>query len=219
MDIQKISVIKLNSARYNPRKSLKPGDAEYEKLKNSIETFGFVEPVIWNKRTGNIVGGHQRYTVLKDLGYSEIDCVVVDLHVNDEKALNIALNKVSGLWDDVLLKDLLLELDNGAYDLNLTGFDTKEIESLMTQFHIDTPELISNDAVGTSDSNNKTNNSHVFTIQFLRYIFFTNKDEKQEFMYEFFNEAINKDDEYKEKLNNKIIDAVIEVIGEIQSEY
>ncbi len=79
MQIEKIPVDKLRAAEYNPRKTLKPGDAEYEKLKRSITEFGYVEPVIWNKQTGNVVGGHQRLTVMKDLGITEIDCVVVDL--------------------------------------------------------------------------------------------------------------------------------------------
>ncbi len=93
MNIQKISVEKLNPAVYNPRKDLKPGDKEYEKLKRSIEEFGYVEPVIWNQKTGNVVGGHQRLKVLLDLGQTEIDCVVVDLDPQREKALNLALNR------------------------------------------------------------------------------------------------------------------------------
>ena len=79
MDIQKLSIEKLNPSAYNPRKDLKPGDAEYEKLRRSIEEFGYVEPIIWNKRTGNIVGGHQRYKVLVALGYTDVDCVVLDI--------------------------------------------------------------------------------------------------------------------------------------------
>ena len=79
MDIQKISTDKLIPASYNPRKELKPGDPEYEKLKRSIEEFGYVEPVIWNKRTGVVIGGHQRLRVLKDLGFTEVDCVVLDI--------------------------------------------------------------------------------------------------------------------------------------------
>lgn len=67
MNFEKISVGELKSASYNPRKDLKPGDAEYEKLKRSIQEFGYVEPVIWNKRTGTVVGGHQRIKVMKDL--------------------------------------------------------------------------------------------------------------------------------------------------------
>ena len=56
MDIQKITVDKLKVAKYNPRQDLKPGDKEFEKLKRSIEEFGYVEPVIWNKRTWTVVG-------------------------------------------------------------------------------------------------------------------------------------------------------------------
>lgn len=72
MDIEKLNIEKLNPSKYNPRKDLKPGDPEYEKLKKSINTFGYVEPVIWNKRTGNVVGGHQRLKILKQQGATDI---------------------------------------------------------------------------------------------------------------------------------------------------
>ena len=136
MEIRKIPIEKLNPAAYNPRKDLQPGDPEYEKLKRSIQEFGYVEPIVWNKRTGNIVGGHQRYKVLLDTGAQEIDCVVVDLDDAKEKALNLALNKIQGDWDYLKLKDLLQELDTGEFDLEITGFDMGEIEDLMTQFHV-----------------------------------------------------------------------------------
>lgn len=93
MNIQIIAAEKLKAAAYNPRKDLKPGDEEYEKLRRSIEEFGYVEPVIWNERTGNIVGGHQRFKVLTALGYTEIDCVVLDIDEQREKALNVASTK------------------------------------------------------------------------------------------------------------------------------
>lgn len=130
MNIEKISVGELKAASYNPRKDLKPGDAEYEKLKRSIQEFGYVEPVIWNKRTGTVVGGHQRLKVMKDLGYEEVDCVVVDLDEQKEKALNIALNKISGEWDEGLLASLLKDLDNNGYDITFTGFDLAEAQEL-----------------------------------------------------------------------------------------
>ena len=76
MNIEKKNVKDLLPADYNPRKDLKPGDPEYEKLKRSIEQFGYVEPVIWNKATGRVVGGHQRLKVLIDMGISEVECVV-----------------------------------------------------------------------------------------------------------------------------------------------
>ena len=130
MEIKKIEVEKLKAAEYNPRKNLKPGDAEYEKLKRSIQEFGYVEPVIWNSRTGTVVGGHQRLKVMIDLGYTEVDCVIVDLDINQEKALNVALNKISGSWDDVLLNTLLQDLTANGYDVTLTGFDLSETKEL-----------------------------------------------------------------------------------------
>lgn len=130
MVIEKKKVEDLKAADYNPRKDLKPGDAEYEKLKRSIEEFGYVEPIIWNKRTGLVVGGHQRLKVMKDLGHTEVDCVVVDLDEQKEKALNIALNKISGAWDDALLANLLQDLDRSGYDVTLTGFDLAEAQEL-----------------------------------------------------------------------------------------
>ncbi len=111
------------------------GDAEYEKLKKSMETFGYVEPIVWNKQTGNIVGGHQRLKILQDQGHTEIECVVVDLDETEEKALNVALNKVSGEWDLPKLADLISELDNGIFDITLTGFDAAEIEDLFSKVH------------------------------------------------------------------------------------
>lgn len=135
VDIQKITVDKLNPAKYNPRKDLKKGDPEYEKLKRSIETFGYVEPVIWNKRTGHIVGGHQRFKILKEQGTTEVDCVVVDMDEAEEKALNIALNKVSGDWDMPKLAELLEDLDKSMFNVSLTGFDAAEIEDLFSKVH------------------------------------------------------------------------------------
>jgi len=130
VNIQKIPASQIKAAKYNPRKDLKPGDPEYEKLRRSIEEFGYVEPVIWNRRTGNIVGGHQRYKVLIALGVKEIDCVVVDLDDEREKALNVALNKITGEFDIPMLTDLLRDLNQDGFDVSLTGFDAAELDAL-----------------------------------------------------------------------------------------
>lgn len=87
MTIRKIPVSEIEPAKYNPRKDLKPGDPAYEKLKRSMSEFGYVEPIIWNEENGNIVGGHQRYKVLVAEGNSEVECFVVTLSAEKEKAL------------------------------------------------------------------------------------------------------------------------------------
>lgn len=130
MLIEKKNTADLLPADYNPRKDLKPGDAEYEKLKRSIEQFGYVEPVIWNKTTGRVVGGHQRLKVLMDMGMTEVDCVVVEMDEDKEKALNIALNKISGDWDKDKLALLIADLQGADFDVSLTGFEPAEIDDL-----------------------------------------------------------------------------------------
>ena len=64
MNIQRIPVSKLNPSTYNPRKDLKPGDPEYDKLATSMEAFGYIDPIVWNERTGNVISGHQRLKIL-----------------------------------------------------------------------------------------------------------------------------------------------------------
>lgn len=137
MKIIKKRIDELLPAPYNPRKDLTPDDKEYQKIKRSIEEFGYIQPIIVNKRTNIIIAGNQRYKVLVDLGYTEVDCVEVDVSEQEEKTLNLAMNKIDNEWDMTALKDLLQELDTGELDMDLTGFDNWEIEQLMTQVHQD----------------------------------------------------------------------------------
>ena len=130
MEIVKMKLSGLNPAAYNPRKALRPGDPAYEKLKASILSFGNVEPIVWNRNTGNIIGGHQRLRVLLDLGVTESEVSVVDLSEVDEKRLNIALNKITGEWDDEKLSSLLADISAGGADLYPTGFDEQELASM-----------------------------------------------------------------------------------------
>ena len=131
MKIERKAISELIPAPYNPRKDIQPGDAEYEKLRRSLEEFGYVEPVICNVQTGHVVGGHQRLKVLRELGETEIDCVIVDLPDAQEKALNIALNKISNDWDKEKLTALLEDLQNSDIDISLTGFDLEDIDNLL----------------------------------------------------------------------------------------
>lgn len=130
MQIEKLKTDLLIPADYNPRKDLKPGDPEYEKLKRSIEQFGYVEPVIWNKTTSHVVGGHQRLKVLLDMGIAEVECVVIEMDQDKEKALNIALNKISGDWDKDKLALLIADLQGANFDVSLTGFEPAELDAL-----------------------------------------------------------------------------------------
>ena len=125
----------LHPAEYNPRVALAPEDEEYKRIKRSIETYGYVDPIIINS-DGTIIGGHQRYNVLLDLGYDTAHVVIVDLDKNAEKALNVALNKISGEWDDEKLCDLLQDLDLSGYDFSLTGFTRSELDGLQLKLGV-----------------------------------------------------------------------------------
>lgn len=127
--VREIEVSKLNAAPYNPRIDLEPGMPEWEKLKRSIEQFGNVEPIVWNERTGNVVGGHQRLAVLKSMGYKSVPCSVVDLDETDEKLLNVALNKIKGKWDYDKLDEILRGFD---YEVaTASGFSAEEIAVIL----------------------------------------------------------------------------------------
>ena len=127
MQFQKLPIDEIKEADYNPRKKLNPKDKEYQEIKRSIEEFGYVQPLIVNK-DHTIIGGHQRLTILKDLGFTEIDVIVVDVDKTQEKALNIALNKITGRWDTKMLNGLLQDLNGNKFDLTLTGFQPNVID-------------------------------------------------------------------------------------------
>jgi DNA modification methylase len=134
LNIRNVPLTRLKPAPYNPRVELKPGDPVFEQLKRSIETFGIVEPIIWNRRTGHVVGGHQRLEVLRHLGRTHAEVVVVDLVLAREKTLNLALNKIVGAWDEPKLAELLSELGRVPdIDLGLTGFGRDEISELLAR--------------------------------------------------------------------------------------
>jgi len=124
----------LKPAKYNPRTISKQ---ELAKLAKSIETFGYVDPIIWNKKTKNIVGGHQRVKALIELGRGDelIEVVTVDLTPAKEKSLNIALNKIGGQWQERQLAKLLDTMEQE--DIVLTGFDDDEVKALLQKIKQD----------------------------------------------------------------------------------
>lgn len=133
MDIRIMKISDLRPADYNPRQDLQPGDPEYEKIANSLTEFGYVEPVVWNEQTGNVVGGHQRLKILAAQGKTEIEVSVVNMSLHDEKILNVALNKIGGRWDTSKLTEILQELKEQD-GLEITGFEDWELEALTMQY-------------------------------------------------------------------------------------
>jgi hypothetical protein len=131
------------AASYNPRK-IKP--SELEKLKRSLAEFGFVQPVVVNRRTSTIVGGHQRVKAAQALGLESIPVVYVELDEARERALNLGLNRISGEWEEGALAEVLegLQVDPNI-DVALTGFDPPEIDELT---HVDTTPLDPADVFG-----------------------------------------------------------------------
>ena len=130
MNIQKINIKNLKPAEYNPRKDLTPEDEEYQKIKKSLVEFGYVAPIIINSDM-TVIGGHQRLKVLKELGFQEIERNIVDLDKTKEKSLNIALNKITGDWDNDKLEELLAELKETDIDMDITGFSFYEVDNIL----------------------------------------------------------------------------------------
>lgn len=134
MNISKIPIGNLNPAKYNPRKISRE---MLQSLKNNIKEFGLVDPVIVNKDM-TIIGGHQRFKACIELGFEEIPCVVLDLPKSKEKALNLALNKVTGEWERNKLERLLKEIDD--IDLSFTGFSAEELNKWIKDLEPENPE-------------------------------------------------------------------------------
>lgn len=127
MEFEVKRIADMNRAAYNPRVDLQPEDEEYQAIERSLKRHGLVQPIVWNRRTNTVVSGHQRLTVLEAQGETKVTVSVVDLDDIQEKELNVALNKITGEWDDDKLSVILNELGEEATD---TGFTLPEIDVL-----------------------------------------------------------------------------------------
>ena len=134
MDIKNISITELKPATYNPRKISRQ---LLKTLKANIQEFGLVDPLVVNSDM-TIIGGHQRFKACLELGFKEVPCVVLDLTKSKERALNLALNKVTGDWDRTKLEKLLHEID--SIDLGFTGFNDDELAKLVEDINTTAPE-------------------------------------------------------------------------------
>ena len=121
-------ISELSPAKYNPRTI---SSDSLGRLTKSLSELGNLQPITWNAKTGNIVGGHQRLKCYSALGKDEVEVWAVWLDEVQEKAANIALNKLSGEFDMPKLKDILEEIDVGEIDVDITGFSLEEISKMM----------------------------------------------------------------------------------------
>ena len=126
MRIERLKLADVNPAPYNPRIELKPSDPEWKRLEKAIDEFGMVELLVFNERTGNLVAGHQRRKILMHRGQEEADFSIVDLDLDKEKALNMALNNpnLQSKWDPHKLIAATETMD--LYTLQLAGFDSTD---------------------------------------------------------------------------------------------
>lgn len=162
MEKKKIKLLDIAPADYNPRKI---SDSDLRKLRGSIDEFGLVDPIIINLDNNRIIGGHQRYDVLRQNGVEDAFMVELggigwvfledDLKIKSkshEKALNIALNKISGDWDRNKLFEVLNELSLVGFEMELTGFEENEwLENESVDFAVDEDEDFDGD-VNDADS-------------------------------------------------------------------
>lgn len=151
MTMHKMMLNDIEEAFYNPRKEMKKGSKKYENLKMSIEEFGDVEPLVVNEVNNRLIGGHQRLKVLRDLGYTEVEVSIVHFeNETEEKALNIALNKIEGKWDKAKLADVIRDIDSDYNALDL-GFEEADIMDFLTNGDDATNDVIDGDKVDDMD--------------------------------------------------------------------
>ena len=138
VDELKSLAVDISSIKPDPRNARKHPDRNLEAIKKSLQTYGQRKPIVVNSRTGIIEAGNGLYQAAKELGWEKIAAVKVNDDDDYAKGFSVADNQTALLaeWDFPILRDVLEELDTGAFDMDATGFNTQEIENLMTQFHI-----------------------------------------------------------------------------------
>lgn len=132
VDIEQKPIDDIAPADYNPRIDLQPHDREYRQLKASLTAYGQITPLVYNQRTQRLVAGHQRLTVMRDLGWTDAWVALIDVPEHREKAVNVALNRIDGRWDDSKLADIVAHATQDEnIDLDVIGFTPREADNLI----------------------------------------------------------------------------------------
>ncbi len=128
LNVERLPLSELKMHSRNPRHHPQPGDRAWERLKKSLD-YDYFDPIVLNKRNGKLVSGHLRVKIMREMGVTEADTVVVDYDEQTHIARMLAANKLIGEWDEAALEELALELKDADFDLDLTGFELEELEA------------------------------------------------------------------------------------------
>ena len=137
IDSLKPLAVSIKDIREDPRNARSHNDRNLATIKKSLETYGQVKPIVVN-HDGVILAGNGLYRAAVALGWTEIAAVHVKFDPDYAKGYAVMDNQsaLTSDWDLPTLKDILQELDTGAFDMDATGFEAAEIEKMMTAFHV-----------------------------------------------------------------------------------
>src|SRR5665647_3261738 len=127
-----VDEVPIDDLRPDPANPRRISDDELDALERSLRQFGFVQPVLARRDDRTVIGGHQRLVAARRLGLTMVPVIWLDVSVQEARLLGLALNKISGSWDDALLARLLADLQaTPDLDLSLSGFGEDEIGDLL----------------------------------------------------------------------------------------
>jgi len=143
LSMKTVPIKSINPATYNPRVDLKPEDPEYQKIKNSLVGFGYIDPLIFNEHNNVLISGHQRLKILKEQGYTHVDVSIVKItDPNKEKSMNMAMNNIMGKEDPMKLKAIFVEFGDYNEHISLAGYEKEEFENVKNfEESVDTGEI------------------------------------------------------------------------------
>src|SRR5664280_2985074 len=128
LTVEQVPIDELRPDPANPRRI---GDDELDALERSLRQFGFVQPVLARREDQTVIGGHQRLVAARRLGLATVPVTWLDVSAEQARLLGLALNKISGSWDEQLLARLVTDLQaTPDIDLTLSGFGEDEIGDL-----------------------------------------------------------------------------------------